>query len=182
MKYTIPFLFFLLCCCTDAPKEAPDPLYTYDVENKLTALGITLSEPKVPPGLKIKLARRSGNYIYLSGNGPISPEGDRTTGKVGTDLTLEEGYAAARLTAINHLSVLKAEIGDLNKVVGVVKVLGMVNCTPDFTDQPQVINGYSDIMLSVFGERGQHARSAIGAHALPWNLACEVETIVEIQE
>lgn len=145
-------------------------------------MGITLTQQKVPPGLNIELASRSGNYIYLSGNGPIAGNGEKTTGKVGVNLTVEEGYAAARLTAINHLSVLKKEIGDLNKVVKVVKVLGMVNCDSAFIDHPKVINGYSDMMLEVFGKRGKHARSAVGVHSLPWNLVCEVETIIEIRE
>ena len=168
--------------CNTPSKKSPEPLYTYDVEQKISDLEITLTLPKVPPGLKIELAARSGNYVYLSGNGPITTNGEKIDGKVGADLSIEEGYAAARLTAINHLSVLKEEIGDLNKVVKVVKVLGMVNCDSAFTDHPKVINGYSDVMIEVFGERRKHARSAIGIHSLPWNLACEVETIIEIRE
>ena len=179
--YHLLFLLFLLSCHTKT-KESQQELYTYDVEQKISDLGIVLTEPKVPAGLKIALANRSGNYVYLSGNGPITPDGKKTVGKVGVQLTVEEGYAAARLTAINHLSVLKQEIGDLNKVVKVVKVLGMVNSDATFVDHSSVINGYSDVMLDVFGERGKHARSAVGMHSLPWNLACEVETIIEIRE
>ena len=173
-------LFFLSCNTSEV--EKPEPLYSYNVEQKILDLGITLNQPKFPTGLKIELATRSGNYIYLSGNGPITSDGKKIVGKVGVDLTVKEGYDAARLTAINHLSVLKEEIGDLNKVVKVVKVLGMVNCDAVFIDHPKVINGYSDLMIEVFGTRGTHARSAVGMHSLPWNLACEVETIIEIRD
>ncbi len=165
-----------------SPTQKIEALYHYDIEAKIEELGIELSEQKIPAGLKIQMATRSGTMIYLSGNGPISAAGERIEGKVGTDLTTEEGYAAARMTAINHLSVLKEEIGDLNKVVRVVKVFGMVNCEASYTDHPKVINGYSEVMLAVFGERGKHSRSAVGMNSLPWNLACEIETIVEIQE
>jgi len=120
--------------------------------------------------------------LYLSGNGPIAPDGTRITGKVGTDLTVEEGYDAAKLVAIRHLSILKKELGDLNKVVRIIKVLGMVNADSSFKDHPKVINGYSETMVAVFGERGMHARSAVGMASLPWNLACEVEAIVQIRE
>jgi len=176
---TIGCLYFLSC---GSPVQKVEPLYDYDVEKKITELGIALSLQKTPPGLKIQMATRSGNMIYLSGNGPISATGERTEGKVGLDLTTAQGADAARLTAINHLSVLKEEIGDLNKVVRIVKVFGMVNCDTSFTEHPQVINGYSELMLAVFGERGKHSRSAVGMNSLPWNLACEIETIVEIQE
>ena len=157
-------------------------LYDYNIEDRLAELGIVLAEQKLPPGLKIKMANQVGNMVYLSGNGPIRADGSKVEGKVGSDLTIEEGYAAARSTAINHLSVLKAHLGDLNKVEQIVKVLGMVNCESSFTEQPKVINGYTDLMLEVFGERGRHARSAIGVGSLPWNLACEVEAIVQIRE
>jgi enamine deaminase RidA (YjgF/YER057c/UK114 family) len=101
---------------------------------------------------------------------------------VGKDLTIEQGYEAARLTAIAHLAVLKNELGSLNKVKRIVKVLGMVNCTEDFKDQPKVINGYSDQMVEIFGEKGKHARSAVGMAALPFNMAVEVEVIVEVED
>jgi len=104
------------------------------------------------------------------------------TGKVGSDLTLEEGREAARLTAISLLSSLKAEIGDLNRVRRVVKVTGMVNAEPDFTQQPQVINGFSDLMVEVFGDRGKHARAAVGMGSLPSNIAVEIDAVVEIAE
>lgn len=172
------FLFALLLLANAL--NAQERLYTYDVEERIKELGIELSAPNIPPGLNIELAVQSGNLIYLSGNGPIRPNGERITGKVGKALTTEEGYEAARITAINHLAILKAKIGDLNKVVKIVKVLGLVNADPDFTEHPKVINGYTDLMIQVFGERGKHARSAMGMGSLPWNLACEVETIVEV--
>ncbi len=184
MKHLLFILLILLSSCNPKAPETQnsESLYDYDIEEKIEELGIQLNPQKTPPGLKIQMATQSGNMIYLSGNGPISASGERIDGKVGTDLTTEQGYEAARLTAINHLSVLKEEIGDLNKVVRIVKVFGMVNCDASYTEHPKVINGYSEVMLEVFGERGKHSRSAVGMNSLPWNLACEIETIVEIQE
>ncbi|AUP80455.1 RidA family protein [Flavivirga eckloniae] len=185
MKPYLYFLFFIiLSSCTSKAKEVKNdtPLYDYDIEQKISEMGIELNVPKLPLGIKIERAVRTNNLIFLSGNGPITPNGERTVGKVGTDLTTEQGYDAARLTAINHLSILKEHIGDLNKIVKVVKVLGMVNCDPTFTDHPKVINGYTDLMVEVFGERGKHARSAVGMGSLPFNLACEIEAIVEIRD
>ena len=124
---------------------------------------------------------RVGNLLFLSGKGPTRPDGTNITGKVGRELTVEQGYDAAKLVAINHLAVLKAELGDLSKVKHIVKVLGMVNCTEDFKDQPKVINGYSDLMVAIFGDKGKHARSAVGMYALPMNIAVEVEVIVEVE-
>ncbi|NND15175.1 MAG: RidA family protein [Eudoraea sp.] len=173
----ITYILFLLV--TNIYAQSQDALYDYDVEERLVELGISLQPPTLPPGLNIELATKSGNLVYLSGNGP---SGESFIGKVGKDLTIEQGYQAARSTAINHISVLKAEIGDLNKVVKIVKVLGLVNATTDFTEHPKVINGYTDLMVEVFGERGKHARSAMGMGSLPWNLACEVEAIVEVIE
>jgi enamine deaminase RidA (YjgF/YER057c/UK114 family) len=127
-------------------------------------------------------AVRVGNLIYLAGKGPKRTDGTDITGKVGKELTIEQGYEAARSTAIQHLAVLKAELGSLNKVKRIVKVLGMVNCESNFTDQPKVINGYSDTMVEIFGEKGKHARSAVGMYALPNNIAVEVEVIVEVED
>lgn len=153
----------------------------YDPDAKVAALGIDLPTPSVPVANYVN-AVRTGNLIFLAGKGPLQADGTNITGKLGGDLTIEQGYEAARITAINQLAVLKAELGNLNKVVRIVKVLGMVNCTPDFTDQPKVINGYSDLMVEVFGERGKHARSAVGMGALPSNIAVEVEMIVEVTD
>ena len=149
---------------------------TIDFDKKLKDLGIELSTPSRPVANYVK-AVRTGNLLFLSGHGPVSG----FSGKVGRDLTVEQGYEAAKSTGVSVLSTLKAELGDLNKVKRIVKVLGMVNCTADFTDQPKVINGYSDLMVAVFGEKGKHARSAVGVYALPFNFSVEVEMVVEIE-
>ncbi|RKN82480.1 RidA family protein [Ulvibacterium marinum] len=153
----------------------------YDPEAKLSELGIELSTPSAPVANYVN-AVRTGNLIFLAGKGPLKPDGENITGKLGGNLTIEEGYEAARITGINQLSVLKAELGNLNKVKRIVKVLGMVNSTPDFTDQPKVVNGYSDLMVAVFGENGKHARAAVGMGALPSDIAIEVEMIVEVYD
>lgn len=160
--------------------EALD-LYDYDVEIRIEELGIELKEPS-PPVANYVNAVRTGNLVFMAGKGPTKPDGSRVTGKVGDDLTVEEGYAAAKLVAEAQLSALKAEIGDLNKVVRIVKVLGMVNCTSDFESQPEVINGFSDTMVELFGERGKHARAAVGMGSLPRNIAVEIEMIVEVRD
>ncbi len=152
----------------------------YDPEAALTELGIELKTPSSPVANYVN-AVRTGNLIFLSGKGPSKPEGGYITGKVGEDLTVEEAYAAARLVGVNQLSVLKAELGNLNRVKRIVKVLGMVNAAPDFGDQPEVINGFSDLMVAVFGDRGKHARSAVGMGSLPRNIAVEIEVIVEVE-
>jgi enamine deaminase RidA (YjgF/YER057c/UK114 family) len=166
-------LLFLLACSTS--------LLAQDVEKKLKEQGIELLKPTAPVATYVK-AVRVGNLIFLAGHGPVKPDGTYITGKVGKDFTLEQGYAAARQTAIALLSSLKEEIGDLNKVKRVVKVFGMVNCTENFTDQHKVINGFSDLIVNVFGEKGKHARSAVGMISLPLNIAVEVEMIVEVTE
>ena len=124
---------------------------------------------------------KTGNLLFLSGSGPRKSNGEYIIGKVGENLSIEEGYQAARITGINHLATLKSELGNLNKVKRIVKVLGMVNSSPDFTDQPKVINGFSDLMVEVFGERGKHARSAVGMASLPIGIAVEIELIVEVE-
>ena len=161
----------------DVAQTDPD----YNPEAKLGNLGIELSTPSSPIANYVN-AVRVGNLIFLSGKGPLKPDGKNITGKVGEDLTIEEGYEAARITGINQLSVLKAELGNLNKVKRIVKVKGMVNCTPDFADQPKVVNGYSDLMVAVFGERGKHARAAVGMGSLPGNIAIEVDMVVEVSD
>lgn len=152
-----------------------------DAEKKLKELKIELLKPAAPIGTYTK-AVRVGNLIFLSGHGPLKADGSYMTGKVGKDATLEQAFMAARQTAISMLSTLKAEVGDLNKVKRVVKVLGMVNCTEDFIDQPKVMNGFSDLIVSVYGEKGIHARSAVGVISLPGNMMVEVEMIVEVSE
>ena len=149
------------------------------VEARLKEMGIKLPAA-VKPVANYVPAVRAGNLVFLSGHGPFTEDGSLITGKVGSELTPEQGYEAARRVAIGLLGSLKAEIGDLEGVKRVVKLLGLVNCTPEFTDQPKVINGASDLFVEVFGARGKHARSAVGTNALPMNIAVEIEMIVEI--
>jgi len=124
---------------------------------------------------------RVGNLLYLSGKGPQNAAGEYIKGKLGKDLTVEQGYAAARLTAINQVAVLKLALGDLTKVKRIVKVNGFVNSEPNFYDHPKVINGFSDLMIEVFGEKGRHARTSLGVAALPVNMAVEIEVVVEVE-
>jgi enamine deaminase RidA (YjgF/YER057c/UK114 family) len=118
-----------------------------------------------------------GNLLFTAGQGV-----DQYHGKLGENLTLEEGYAASRQSMLNLLAVVQHELGSLNKVKRIVKLLGFVNCTEDFTDQPKVINGASDLLVNIFGEKGRHARSAVGMAQLPGGTAIEIEMIVEIEE
>lgn len=155
--------------------------FAQDADTKLKEKGIVLAIPSAPVANYVN-AVRVGNLLYLAGKGPAKPDGSYITGKLGKELTIEQGYEAARLVAISHLAVLKAELGSLNKVKRIVKVLGMVNCTDDFKDQPKVINGYSDLMVEIFGAKGKHARSAVGMNALPMGIAVEVEVIVELED
>jgi enamine deaminase RidA (YjgF/YER057c/UK114 family) len=120
--------------------------------------------------------------MFLSGKGPDLAGGRTWQGKLGAEFTTEEGYEAARNTMLNLLAVLHEDIGDLSRVRRVVKVLGMVNSAPDFTDQPKVINGASDLLVAVFGDRGRHARSAVGMTSLPGGIPVEIEMIVELAE
>ena len=151
-------------------------------EKKLTELGITLPEMR-PPVANYVPAVRTGNLLFLSGSIPAArPDGTEVRGKLGADLSVEEGYEAARLVGINLLAVLKTTLGDLDKVKKVVKLLSMVNSTPDFTDMPAVANGCSDLMVEVFGDRGKHARSAVGMASLPLNIPVEIEMVVEVQD
>lgn len=154
--------------------ESYEALYDYDVEERLKELNITLRDAP-PPVANYVNAVKTGNLLFMAGKGPSKAEGGYITGKVGVDLTVEEGYKAARLTAIAQLSVLKHELGDLNKVVRIVKVLGMVNSDSSFTQHPEVINGFSDLMVEVFGDRAKHARAAVGMGSLPRNIAVEIE-------
>ncbi len=186
---SLAIIALLAACTSPAPEsgQAADTLKAqaaapagYDPEAKLKELGIELKTPSAPVANYVN-AVTSGNLMFLAGKGPTKPDGTFVTGKVGVNLTVEEGYEAARLVAISQLAVLKAELGDLKRVKRVVKVLGMVNCGSDFTQQPAVVNGFSDLMVEVFGERGKHARSAVGMGSLPSDIAVEVEMIVEIE-
>lgn len=150
------------------------------VEAKIEELGLTLPTPGTPMGNYVP-GVRTGNLVFLSGVGPSQPDSRQWSGKVGRDYTVEEGYEAARGCALNLLGNLKSVIGDLDKVTRVVKVLGMVNADPEFTSPPAVINGCSDLLVEVFGERGRHARSAVGMAALPNAIPVEIEMIVEVE-
>lgn len=184
LLYTLACSFLLFSCAPPPPAEkekVQEELYNYDVEERITSLGMTLTEPS-PPVANYVNSVRTGNLVFMAGKGPNKPEGGYITGKVGADLTIEEGYEAGKLAAVAQLSALKGEIGDLNNVVRIVKVLGMVNCTPDFANQPEVINGFSDTMVEVFGDRGKHARAAVGMNSLPRNISVEVEMVVEVRD
>ena len=150
-------------------------------EEKLASMGFTLMDAPNPKANYVN-AVRTGNLLFLAGKGPGLPDGTYITGKVGKDITVEQGYEAAKLVAINQLAVLKHELGDLSKIKRIVKVLGMVNSTPEFTEHSKVMNGYSDMMVAVFGEKGKHARSSVGMYSLPFGIAVEVEMIVELEE
>ena len=163
--------------CATFPKPEKD----YDPEAKLLELGIELPSPPQPVANYVN-GVQAGNLIFLAGKGPRYADGTEITGKVGQDVTIEKAYEGARLTAINQLAVLKSMLGNLNRVKRIVKVLGMVNCDPSFVDQPKVINGFSDLMVEVFGERGKHARAAVGMGSLPRGIAVEIEMIVEVQD
>jgi len=153
----------------------------FDPEARLAELGIELYEPPPPVANYVK-AVQTGNLVFVAGHGPTKLDGSGyVTGQVGVDLTIEEGYDAARLVAIALLSSLKAEIGDLSRVKRVVRVFGMVNAPAGFGEQPEVINGASDLFVEVFGERGKHARAAVGMGSLPRNIAVEIEMVVEIE-
>ncbi len=151
------------------------------VEAKIKELGLQLPSPATPVANYVP-AVRTGNLVFLSGHGPLREDGSLITGKLGSDLTIEEGYEAAKRTAIGLLGSLKGLIGDLDKVLRVVKLLGMVNCEPTFKDHPKVINGASDLLVEVFGDEAKHARSAVGMNGLPFNMAVEIEMIVEVED
>ena len=150
-----------------------------DPEDRLQELGLNLPTPYMPFANYVA-AKRVGNLVFLGGHSEC--EKPYITGKVGFERTVSEGYKAARLTALCLLASLKAEIGDLDKVVQIVKVNGMVNATEEFTEHSKVINGCSDLLVDVFGERGRHARAAVGMASLPLGLTVEIEMIVEVSD
>jgi enamine deaminase RidA (YjgF/YER057c/UK114 family) len=150
-------------------------LFAQTPEEKLEQMGLKIPEVGQPIANYVKW-KQVGNLLYLAGSGP------KIYGKVGADLSVEQGYEAARATGLEIIAVLKAATGDLSRIKQFVKVLGMVNATPEFTSQPAVINGFSDLMVEVFGEKGKHARSAVGVGSLPNNMAVEIEVIVELEE
>ena len=155
-----------------------------DAEANVRALGIAYYPPPQTTVGNFVPAVTVGKVMYLAGNGPKMPDGKFIIGKLGSgpgQLNVEQGYQASRLAAVSLLSAIKTEIGDINKVKRVVKVLGMVNSDPVFTEQPKVINGASDLLVQVFGDCGKHARSAVGVSSLIFDIAVEVEMIVELR-
>ena len=169
---TVAILFCCLFFLHSSAQESP--------EQKLSKMGITLPEASSPVANYVN-GVQTGNLIFLSGKGPLQSNGKYITGKLGKSLSIEEGYKAAQLTGVNQLAVIKSMLGNLSRVKRIVKVLGMVNATPEFTDHPKVINGYSDLMVAVFGEKGKHARAAVGMGSLPSDIAVEIEMIVEVE-
>jgi enamine deaminase RidA (YjgF/YER057c/UK114 family) len=150
------------------------------VEERLQQRGLQLP-PKPSPMAQYVSAVSTGNLVFVAGHGPHRDGELIYKGKLGQDVDVERGYEAAQLVALNMLASLKAEIGDLDRVKRVVKLLGMVNCVPDFGQQPEVINGASDLLVDIFGERGRHARSAVGMAGLPRGISVEIEMIVEVE-
>ena len=149
-------------------------------ETRLAELGLTLPRLSPPVGTYVD-AVRTGNLLFLAGKGPQSLDGSKPTGKVGRDVSTEVAYQHARSVGLMLLAAMKNAVGSLDRVRRVVKVFGMVNAIPEFTDQPKVINGCSDLFVQVFGERGQHARSAVGMGSLPGGITVEIEAIVEVE-
>ena len=151
-------------------------------EEKLAELGLVFPPAGAAAGNYLP-ATREGNLVFLSGHGPVGTDGNLAVrGRLGADLTVEQGYEAAKLTALALLRSLKAEIGELDRVKRILKVLGMVRCTEDFGQTPRVINGASDLFVAVFGERGRHARSAVGLYELPFQMAVEIEMVVSVED
>ncbi|NEZ03088.1 RidA family protein [Wenzhouxiangella sp. XN201] len=161
----------LIAICFGAVAETP--------EERLAAAGHELPEPPKPVATYVT-SRQAGNLLFLSGHGECGD--DFTTGKVGRDLTLEQGRRSAELTGLCMLATIKSAVGELSRVKQVVRILGMVNAADDFTDHPKVINGFSDLFVTAFGEAGKGARAAVGMASLPSNIAVEIEAIVELHE
>jgi enamine deaminase RidA (YjgF/YER057c/UK114 family) len=150
-------------------------------EEKLTSLGLVLPEVPVPVANYVPY-RWAGNLLYLSGQGPKRPDGSYRPGRIGRDATIEEAYEDARLTGLNLLAVAKSALGELSRIEAVVKLLGMVNAEPDFSDHPKVINGCSDLLVEVLGDAGRHARSAVGMGSLPNRMTVEIEAILLVRD
>jgi enamine deaminase RidA (YjgF/YER057c/UK114 family) len=171
MRYILLFVFFATSITAFAQQE----------EQKLKELGLQLPPASKPIANYVKYVR-TGNLLFLAGHGPTKADETNIVGKVGKDLTVDQGYEAAKITALSLIATLKDALGgDLSKVKRIVKVNGYVNCLPDFTEQPKVINGCSDLLVAVFGEKGKHARAAMGMVALPNNIAVEIELVVEVE-
>ena len=149
-------------------------------EDRLLELGIVLPPVPAPVANYIPF-RIAGNMLYISGQGPREADGSYSMGRLGLNMSVEQGYAAARLTGVHLLAVAKSALGELSRIEAVIKLLGMVNAEPDFGDQPKVINGCSDLLVEVLGEAGRHARSAVGMGSLPNRMAVEIEAIMLIR-
>lgn len=149
-----------------------------ETEKRLHMLGLELPRVPTPVGTYLPFVAM-GDLLFLCGQGPLLPDGTNAVGKVGKDVTVEEAYRRARITGLVMISVMRDALGDLDRVVRVGKVLGMVNATPEFGDHPAVINGCSDLFVDVFGDRGRHARSSVGMSSLPGNMTVEIEAIVQ---
>ena len=148
-------------------------------EQRLRELGIELPKVRAPVANYVPAARM-GNLIFLAGTGPVNPDGTRATGKVGSEVTVEQAYQHARLVGLALLANLRDAAGSLDNVVRVGRVFGMVNAAPGFTEHPKVVNGCSDLFVEVFGDRGKHARCAVGMGSLPFNITVEIEAVVEV--
>lgn len=170
LRILILFALFMVTACSFS-QTGPD--------GRFDKLGIVL--PLTGNSNQYVNMARSGNLIYLSGKGPLKSDGTYVAGKLGSDLTIEQGQEAARLCAVHQLAILQRELGSLSKIKRIIKVTGFVNSTPDFAGQPQVIDGFSLLMNEIFGETGKHARSSIGVNSLPSGWAVEVEMIVEVE-
>jgi enamine deaminase RidA (YjgF/YER057c/UK114 family) len=164
----------LLGASTASAQQVPSP------EARLEALGIELP-PAPKPVASYVPAVRTGNLVFLAGQGPMAGGKPTVTGKVGAQLSEEEGYKAARATILVSLAALRAEIGSLDRVRRIVKLVGWVNSAPGFTRQPWVVNGASDLLIEVFGDAGRHARSSVAANELPLDIPVEIELIVEVE-
>jgi enamine deaminase RidA (YjgF/YER057c/UK114 family) len=153
------------------------------IDERLSELGLTLPAVlQAPPDFEVKfeLVRVAGDVAYVSGHGPVDGSGPLVVGRVGAEVSLEQAYDAARATALSMLASLRQELGDLDRVRSWIKALGFVNCAPGFTTTPAVINGFSDLILELWGDAGRHARSAIGAAELPFGMPVEIEAVVAL--
>ena len=153
------------------------------IDERLSLLGLRLPQaPAAPPGVELnfEFVRVAGDLAYVSGHGPIDGSAPTITGKVGGDVSVEQAYDAARATALSMIASLKAELGDLDRVQGWIKALGLVNCAPGFSAMPVVMNGFSDLIIELWGDPGRHARSAIGVAELPFDIPVEIEAIVQL--
>lgn len=158
--------------------ETEKPIVT--PEEKLRELGLTLPEASTPVANYVPY-RWAGNLLYISGQGPKRPDGTYRVGRLGKNASVEDGYAEARLTGLQLLAVARSAIGELSRIESVIKLLGMVNAEPEFTDHPKVINGCSDLLVEVLGEAGRHARSAVGMGSLPNGMMVEIEAILQVR-